>query len=125
MSLSSFIPGIQSLEMSLDSGSDVLHVCLRPVFVRLTAPADNKQCGAAADSEPQAIAARQPGRCLVLSELARLARRRCRARSCLRPGIQRGQRWPPLISHSAVSPPVRDLLFAVTNELTNEAVSVR
>lgn len=47
--------------MSLDSGSDVLHVCLRPAFVRLTAPADNKQCRAAADSERQAIAARQPG----------------------------------------------------------------
>lgn len=37
--------------MSLDSGSDVLHVCLRPAFVRLTAPADNKE-RRAADSEP-------------------------------------------------------------------------
>lgn len=37
--------------MSLDSRSDVLHVCLRPRFVRLTAPADNKK-RRAADSEP-------------------------------------------------------------------------
>lgn len=37
--------------MSLDSGSDVLHVCLCPRFVRLTAPADNKK-RRAADSEP-------------------------------------------------------------------------
>ena len=39
------------MEMSLDSGSDVLHVCLRPAFVRLTAPADNKK-RRAADSGP-------------------------------------------------------------------------
>ena len=37
--------------MSLDSGSDVLHVCVHPAFVRLTAPADNKE-RRAADSEP-------------------------------------------------------------------------
>ena len=37
--------------MSLDSGSDVLHVCLRSRFVRLTAPVNNKK-HRAADSEP-------------------------------------------------------------------------
>ena len=84
-----FISGIQSLEMSLDSGSSVLHVCLHPRFVRLTAPANNKK-RRAADSEPGDSCQATGGCCL-----ARVRSRRsqsCRgwhgppgARSCLRP----------------------------------------
>lgn len=43
----------------LTPGRASLHVCLRPAFVRLTAPADNKKRRLLIQN--QAIAARQPG----------------------------------------------------------------
>lgn len=109
-------------------------VCLCPRSLRLTAPANNKK-QRAADSEPADSC--QATRVVVLRErdlsalieLVRLALRRCRGRR-----TQLSEAW-----HSAGPEPApfnlplhcfprQDLLqrsvFAVTNELTNEAVSV-
>lgn len=106
--LSSFIPGIQSLEMSLDSGSDVLHVCLRPRFVRLTAPANKKKLRAA-DSEPGDSC--QATRVVVLCEWDLAAHGAVEAGTASGLGRAHAAVWglafstgPPLISHSTVSP---------------------
>lgn len=79
---------------------------------------DNKKCSSAPDADSYQATSQ--------SCFARLARRRWRrARGCLQPGMLRGPCQPPFNEPlHCLCPCQSPLLFAVTNDSTNEPVNV-
>lgn len=87
--------------MSLDSGSDILHVCLRPAFVRLTAPVDNKK-HRAADSEPGDSC--QATGVIVLCEWDLTALRTGKVGMAVMPGWAHAAVWGLAFSRASAGP---------------------